>query len=406
MTLFSGLISLSIVPAIGYSPTFIRPCAHNHVIAHLLPNYEGIEHCAVTNATNRQTATRRWQVLFCLLRGTLCSMSQPTPRHAKSFGLRFRGYDTELVDAAVTELAQKAAELQTQLSQRDNRVGELEGMLDLQREELEFLRMRQARVDELLTTAQDEASQIVQRAQSESEHLLTRATDAADAVVRRRRAELQQLQERVDSLAAVRAQITRSIMGSINHVERAAIDMREGLANIATGPSPDRVTATLGASQEAISGTGAPRTIAKKPPTTIAGGTLDRSDSAHVVPLAKRRFAQTKGTPSTSSGTAQPVASMRIRADVVPNSTVVLEVTPISSYADLAAFERWLNDVESIDSVYVKDFNGEVAELELTLGDPATLLVNLRSTLPKGHELDATDPTRIRAILPNTANIV
>jgi cell division septum initiation protein DivIVA len=298
----------------------------------------------------------------------------------KSFGLRFRGYDPELVDIAMGELAQKAADLQKQLASRDNRVKELEGMLEMQREELEFLRMRQARVDEMLSTAQDEAGQIVHRAQTEAETLVSRASEAAESVVKRRRGELQQLQERVDSLTSIRAQITRSIMGSINHVERAAIDMREGLANIAAGPAPDRIGKTLVASAE------------------IVGRTVAPDSQAQVVPLSKRRFTQGGGT---RFGTESPAPT---RSDVIPNAEVTLEVSPIASYAELAGFERSLSGLGAIGSVYVRDFSGETAVLELTLTDPSSLTGQLRGALPRGHQIDATDPTCIRLTLPSSVN--
>ncbi|MCW3013365.1 MAG: hypothetical protein JWO02_457, partial [Solirubrobacterales bacterium] len=101
-------------------------------------------------------------------------------------------------------------------------------------------------------------------------------------------------------------------------------------------------------------------------------------------------------TPVPPPLAAAPVPAAPSEADtVIFTGQVTVDAGPFTDIATLSAFEQALGHVPGTHDVYVRGFEGSRALIDLVLGEPVPLGVELRRTAPVGFSITATKPDRV-----------
>jgi hypothetical protein len=91
-----------------------------------------------------------------------------------------------------------------------------------------------------------------------------------------------------------------------------------------------------------------------------------------------------------------PVPPTAVAADTVTFAgQVTVDAGPFTDIATLSAFEQALGDVSGTQDVYVRGFEGSRALIDLVLGEPVALGMELRRAAPVAFTITATTPDHV-----------
>jgi hypothetical protein len=100
-------------------------------------------------------------------------------------------------------------------------------------------------------------------------------------------------------------------------------------------------------------------------------------------------------TPDPIAAPAPTPAGLSEADTVAFTGQVTVDAGPFTDIATLSAFEQALGHVSGAQDVYVRGFEGSRALIDLVLGEPVALGVELRRTAPVGFTITASKPDHV-----------
>ena len=298
------------------------------------------------------------------------------PHQSGPFPRRFRGYDRMYVDHAIAERDAYADRLRAQVNEAVARIRHLENTAALQAAELKLWHERREFVDQELRRvrteadnieaaarqraatleedAQRRASQLVERVYSEASSILDAARSEAQTTHERYETEVERARRKVDRLTDLQGQMTRTVRTAMQDLEHAFGQLERARPTRIPEPSPDL-------------------------PTT----TIDTSGSVSDPALATLRVMESGARPST------PRSGNR-----------TIEVSNVDSYSELAGFERQLASAPGVTRVFLTDFDGDVARLEVSVdSDVGDLTSQLEHSMGVPLKVESSGDSTLRVEL-------